>query len=288
MTSVVGASSLLVIIAGVIIWFSQSRFKTPLFEAINAEKFASDVIDGQEENPSHPLVADENPAQSFILKKGRTAIFVAAAICLLLALLTALATPFTAVSWWVPLLLGGFSFTGLATLRALAVADMKKKSVSFAERGDARPRSMNLTVAEAVAHEENPVEMAAPYETERVYRPAAVASAAKNLRRARTHRPVEHRRVDAAAVEPEVLGPNDAPARYEAHRSFEVPAANTWTPVEVPVPTYLEAEVVYAERTVEPLQAPAPVHAESKTVVEAAARGSKSIDLDQVLNRRRA
>lgn len=288
-----GASSILILIVGVIIFMTVSRATQHNVTPINAEKFASDVV----ENPQQMRGNDSTSEPTITFLKGRMAIFAGAVLALVGALVTGVLAPFTSVSWWTPCLLLLISVGCLATLRALALSDARQRAESLATRRQvARPRRGQRPVKKP-ATSIKPHQLASyePYvhgDNDRVYRPAPVSSSAKNLHYARTHRAVAeqlpHKETAHQRQEADNVSQEYASQTYVAyaHQQFEKAPEKSWTPVRIPTPTYLEAPVVYRDVDVTPL-AEELSHPKAEDIHEGTEHGVV-MNIDEVLNRRRA
>lgn len=284
-----GASSFLLVIAAVVTYIAMIRLNRSRFEPIGAEKMACDVL-AQEARSSESTDIDSSfsndergPSRS-----GRLAIFGAGSLSLVLGLLFVAVAAFTNVSWAVPVCFVLVGFGSLALLRFWAVRDQRaqqERSVAYSA-GIPSDHESGETVKrqDASTHSENPVSDAHSAGA-RVVKAKPVAASVKSLRYARTHRDFD--RYENKAND---LQRTATPERKVAtsstidHRALQV-EDNSWAPVQVPRPLYLDAEERFQH--IELMELPEEPYARSKTLKEAAS-GSVRIDLDDVLNRRRA
>ncbi|MCC0766013.1 hypothetical protein [Micrococcus luteus] len=203
------------------------------------------------------------------IRWGRTALFLAALVALLVFLVAGLAAAFgagtLALAGWSLL----FAVAGLAGLRALAVRDRTRRARPAAVVVPERPAAPAAEEREAPAadpeRDRRVLETVLAFETE-APRPAAAPAASR--------------------VEPVVVTASAAPA---ADRAVTIPA--------VPRPTYLDAPEM-ARPLPAPLETPAPTGADTRLqdaartaddqISAAAEQDIAALDLDNVLARRRA
>ena len=208
------------------------------------------------------------------IRWDRTLIFLAGALLLLTALLTAVVAPFTAVSWAVPIVLALLGVGCVAGLRYLAVEDRRNRRA----RTGSRPAAPVAPQAEQRLFDNED-------ETRR-----EVADRQRDLRTAaQAHHDVPTEEAAQPATAPGyTLAELRAEALKVARSSNAAP--DTWQPVPVPLPLYTQAPVVQ-RRTPEPLpvpQRPAARSTSLKDAVQAGSRESDALNLDDVLKRRRA
>lgn len=203
------------------------------------------------------------------IRWGRTALFLAALVALLVFLVAGLAAAFgagtLALAGWSLL----FAMAGLAGLRALAVHDRTRRARPAAVVVPERPAAPAAEEREAPAadpeRDRRVLETVLAFETE-APRPATAPAASR--------------------VEPVVVTASAAPA---ADRAVTIPA--------VPRPTYLDAPEM-ARPLPAPLETPAPTGADTRLqdaartaddqISAAAEQDIAALDLDNVLARRRA
>lgn len=203
------------------------------------------------------------------IRWGRTALFLAALVALLVFLVAGLAAAFgagtLALAGWSLL----FAVAGLAGLRALAVRDRTRRARPAVVVVPERPAAPAAEEREAPAadpeRDRRVLETVLAFETE-APRPAAAPAASR--------------------VEPVVVTASAAPA---ADRAVTIPA--------VPRPTYLDAPEM-ARPLPAPLETPAPTGADTRLqdaartaddqISAAAEQDIAALDLDNVLARRRA
>ena len=205
------------------------------------------------------------------IRWGRTALFLAALVALLVFLVAGLAAAFgagtLALAGWSLL----FAVAGLAGLRALAVRDRTRRARPAAVVVPERPAGPAAEEREAPAadpeRDRRVLETVLAFETE-APRPAAAPAASR--------------------VEPVVVTASAA-AAPAADRAVTIPA--------VPRPTYLDAPEM-ARPLPAPLETPAPTGADTRLqdaahtaddqISAAAEQDIAALDLDNVLARRRA
>lgn len=205
------------------------------------------------------------------IRWGRTALFLAALVALLVFLVAGLAAAFgagtLALAGWSLL----FAVAGLAGLRALAVRDRTRRARPAAAVVPERPAGPAAEEREAPAadpeRDRRVLETVLAFETE-APRPAAAPAASR--------------------VEPVVVTASSA-AAPAADRAVTIPA--------VPRPTYLDAPEM-ARPLPAPLETPAPTGADTRLtdaahtaddqISAAAEQDIAALDLDNVLARRRA
>ncbi|MEV8232066.1 hypothetical protein [Micrococcus luteus] len=203
------------------------------------------------------------------IRWGRTALFLAALVALLVFLVAGLAAAFgagtLALAGWSLL----FAMAGLAGLRALAVHDRTRRARPAAVVVPERPAAPAAEERQAPAadpeRDRRVLEAVLAFETE-APRPATAPAASR--------------------VEPVVVTASAAPA---ADRAVTIPA--------VPRPTYLDAPEM-ARPLPAPLETPAPTGADTRLqdaartaddqISAAAEQDIAALDLDNVLARRRA
>lgn len=203
------------------------------------------------------------------IRWDRTLIFLAGALLLLTALLTAVMAPFTAVSWSVPTVLALLGAGCVAGLRYLAVEDHRTRRA----RTGSRP-----AVAAAPQVEQKLFDNEDEARQEAVDRQRDLHTAAE---------PSGQGAEDTARPAPE---PGYTVAQLRAEALKVARSSTTWEPVPVPLPLYTRAPVVQ-RREPEPLPVPRHPPAKSaslKDAVQAGSRGSNALNLDDVLKRRRA
>ncbi|RKQ37204.1 hypothetical protein C1C97_004520 [Kocuria tytonis] len=211
------------------------------------------------------------------IKWDRTIVFLTGVLLLVVAMVTALVAPFTAVTWAVPLVLLLLGAGCVAGLRYLAVTDR-------GQRVAAGP------VVRGTAHAQHSI-----FDHEDGAR--------------RDHAAQEHGSTAAPELPAQVETPGTTPVRPAAAEpgysvaelramalqvargsGSEGSSAATWEPVPVPKPLYSQAPVV-PRREPEPLQVPTRPAAKSaslKDAVRVGERESAAMNLDDVLKRRRA
>ncbi len=205
------------------------------------------------------------------IRWGRTALFLAALVALLVFLVAGLAAAFGAgtlsLAGWSLL----FAVAGLAGLRALAVRDRTRRARPAADVVPARPAAPAAEERQAPPadpeRDRRVLETVLAFETE-APRPAAAPAASR--------------------VEPVVVTASSA-AAPAADRAVTIPA--------VPRPTYLDAPEM-ARPLPAPLETPAPTGADTRLtdaahtaddqISAAAEQDIAALDLDNVLARRRA
>ena len=232
-----------------------------------------------------PEPGDRPVPSGFKIRYGRTALALAALISLLTALIAGMLLPFGLGSGLLPVSAFLVAFGSLALLRGLAVRDRRKKvnaafraAMGSPARRHSEPERAPLHTPKPASHPERPL-----FDAE-AHQPKAKPLTAADLREA------------ALAV---ALEAGDTSARTAADAGS---AGDTWEPVEVPKPVYVEA--AKAERPApEPLDLPEAPKAVGKPslkqgTVAAPAAGpapkpltkaqSALSNLDDVLQRRRA
>ena len=253
-------------------------------ETIAAEVWADDIIEGAENRPekvapAKSLVSSARP----VYRWGRIAIFGAGMVSLLVALVTSVLAPFTALAWFVPVLFLGLTVASLATLRYLAIQDSKKRKnhrkpvvqpveevsqvILKPQDGEAKEE---LAASASGAQQVKPIK-------HRQQKPINYAS--KSLRYARTHhqaqpeKPVEFKKLPSG--------------RVELEEQVSLTHEGTWEVRETPRPTYLDAEVRYRSIETSQVTIDRPEASESATLKDAVEK-AYSMNLDDVLSRRRA
>ena len=212
------------------------------------------------------------------IKWDRTIVFAAGVALLLAAVLTALAAPFTAVTWAVPVVLLLLGAGCVAGLRYLAVTERGQRAAVgssghrsapvqhaiFDNEGEAR-QDLAEQDREASAALDLPAQDEAPEIIEDAPRPAAEPA---------------YTVAELRAMALRVAGSSAASGA----------GATTWQPVPVPKPLYTQAPVVHREAP-EPLRVPerpAATSASLKDAVRTGEQESTALNLDDVLKRRRA
>ncbi|MDO4898190.1 MAG: hypothetical protein Q3965_02675 [Rothia sp. (in: high G+C Gram-positive bacteria)] len=254
---------------------------------IGAEVYAEDVLEHEADDTAvqghsgYPLThqAATEAAASFTgayrLKRGRIAIFAVACCAFLAALITLPIALFTSLSWVVPPALFALSISALATLRLLAIRDCHKRrsgSVAQAEeqknRVSAQPLRENTEVATEIELKQIGLTPA------RTRSQLPVNHAVRSLRMAKTHHQPQRE-----ALVPQPLDGDTAEPR--ARMETKLPD-QSWAPVEVPLPTYLEMPAAHTELP-EAIERDTDARSTTDTLAQAA-----FLDLDEVLRRRRA
>ncbi|MCC3268106.1 hypothetical protein MUG94_13375 [Arthrobacter gengyunqii] len=256
----------------------------------------------------------QSPQQGFRIRYGRTALALAGALALLMVVLGLPLAVFGAVSWWMPL--GGAAVAGaaIASLRVLAVRDRRHRvDAAFRAAMSAGIRQVPVSAPEPAA--EQPAAAAEPVRPQRetVLFDAQSFPGAKNGSAETADEAVGKATVTTAP------GSSDRPLTAAELRSaaLEFAAASTpqapagppktsttpWEPVAVPKPVYVEAPVAQrpAPEPLVPPQTPKPAARTSLRAGAAAAAaessdstgsdaapGTGKINLDDVLQRRRA
>ncbi|MDO4918755.1 hypothetical protein [Kocuria sp.] len=208
------------------------------------------------------------------IRWDRTIVFAAGLLMLAAALLTALAAPFTAVTWAVPVVLLLLGAGCVAGLRYLAVTDR-------AQRGAVRTSARPTTAAPQHAIFDNEDEARQELAAQQQESSAVVA-------------PAEEAEQKSGQPSRPVVEPTYTVAELRAMAlkvaGSETAGASTWQPVPVPKPLYTEAPVVHRSAP-EPLRVPERPAARTTTLkdaVRAGERESAALNLDDVLKRRRA
>ncbi|WP_229577983.1 hypothetical protein [Kocuria rhizophila] len=212
------------------------------------------------------------------IRWDRTIVFLTGVVLVAAALITALAAPFTAVTWAVPVVLLLLGAGCVAGLRYLAVTDRAGIAAVSAEQRSApaqhaifdhedraRQDRARQDRAEQQLHDDAALDLPAGDEL-----PAAAE-------------------VQQSAREPSYTV---AELRAEALKVARTTASDsvTWEPVPVPKPLYTQAPVVH-RREPEPLPVPERPAATSTTLKDAVRMGEQepaALNLDDVLKRRRA
>ncbi|WP_243635571.1 hypothetical protein [Kocuria tytonicola] len=210
------------------------------------------------------------------IKWDRTIVFAAGVALLLAAVLTALAAPFTAVTWAVPVVLLLLGAGCVAGLRYLAVTEREQRAATGSSGHRSAPvqhtifdnedevrQDLAEQDREASAALDLPAQDEVP-EIEDAPRPAAEP----------TYTVAELRAIALRVAGSEASGSGAA----------------TWQPVPVPKPLYTQAPVVHREAP-EPLRVPERPVAKSASLKDAVRTGeqeSTALNLDDVLKRRRA
>ncbi|WP_239494443.1 hypothetical protein [Kocuria sp. BT304] len=207
------------------------------------------------------------------IRWDRTIVFLTGVVLVAAALITALAAPFTAVTWAVPVVLLLLGAGCVAGLRYLAVTDRAGIAAGSAEQRSAPAQHAifdhedraRQDRAEQQLHDDAALDLPAGDEL-----PAAAE-------------------VQQPAPEPSYTV---AELRAEALKVARTTASDsaTWEPVPVPKPLYTQAPVVH-RREPEPLPVPERPAATSTTLKDAVRMGEPepaALNLDDVLKRRRA
>ena len=222
------------------------------------------------------LTARRGPLAGMRIKWDRTIVFGAGLALLAAAVLTALAAPFTAVTWAVPVVLLLLGVGCVAGLRYLAVTERSQRSSAGATAHPASPAQHAIFDNEDEARqdlaEQNREARAALDLPVRDEAPAVEATAGSVAEPAYTV-------AELRAVALKVAG-------SEASRG----GSTTWQPVPVPKPLYTQVPEVHREAP-EPLRVPerpAATSASLKDAVRAGEQESAALNLDDVLKRRRA
>ncbi|MEX3609451.1 hypothetical protein VVR12_00160 [Rothia sp. LK2588] len=308
-----GASSVLVIIAIAFLIAMPSYFARSRTSDIHAERNADDIIadDAELTDPAYDTVTPSRPDTGYAatftgreagtpLAPGRIMLVAFVVLGLAMVLVGAPIAVMTALSWWVPgagLLLAGGS---LAALRALALADARRRGRRYRDEYAAEASQIVLTKPAPEQQAEEPEALRAastvvvddePAEPQR-----PVKQAVKSLKNARATREPSYRDLLGTA------GVQELGLKHELHPAFE-PATSSWEPREVPIPTYLEVAPSYAHL---PQPADFASYEQAKREEEAAEKTELSqrnaatethestqsatgaIALDEILRRRRA
>lgn len=242
------------------------------------------------------------------IRYGRTALALAGALALAAVVIGLPLAAFGVASWWIP---GGalaLTAAAVASLRGLAVGDRRRRvdaafraAMSAAPRPAPRPEAPSAPAPEPVRHyRETPLfDAQSTPGTEK----SAVPNAADASASVTTAPGSPDRRPTAAELRSAAL---DVAAKAAPAAPAGPPKTSTtpWEPVAVPKPIYVEAPIAQrpapeplavpetpkpASRT--PLRAPAAAAspaAESSGSPDAAAPSTGKINLDDVLQRRRA
>lgn len=272
------------------------RRKSDSVTSIGAEKFVADIVESHaseaeaRRGPSAPpaRTATET-APAFRLKPTRLAVFGLALAFALASLVTGVLSLTGGAAPLLPLLFLLASLACLATLRALALRDRDRRRartvLAVEQRQAQRHPSAPSDTSHAPSSQQgrpaatvSTVELKpAPERPARARQQMPVSHAAKALRRAKTqHHPV------IAAPAPVADGEATTQQKPARLRMDEALPDTRWQVIEVPLPTYLEAETVRREAPA-PFETEAAPKAQTQTLAEAA-----SLNLDDVLKRRRA
>ena len=272
------------------------RRKSDSVTSIGAEKFVADIVESHaseaeaRRGPSAPpaRTATET-APAFRLKPTRLAVFGLALAFALASLVTGVLSLTGGAAPLFPLLFLLASLACLATLRALALRDRDRRRartvLAVEQRQAQRHPSAPSDTSHAPSSQQgrpaatvSTVELKpAPERPARARQQMPVSHAAKALRRAKTqHHPV------IAAPAPVADGEAATQQKPARLRMDEALPDTRWQVIEVPLPTYLEAETVRREAPA-PFETEAAPKAQTQTLAEAA-----SLNLDDVLKRRRA
>lgn len=272
------------------------RRKSDSVTSIGAEKFVADIVESHaseaeaRRGPSAPpaRTATET-APAFRLKPTRLAVFGLALAFALASLVTGVLSLTGGAAPLFPLLFLLASLACLATLRVLALRDRDRRRartvLAVEQRQAQRHPSAPSDTSHAPSSQQgrpaatvSTVELKpAPERPARARQQMPVSHAAKALRRAKTqHHPV------IAAPAPVADGEAATQQKPARLRMDEALPDTRWQVIEVPLPTYLEAETVRREAPA-PFETEAAPKAQTQTLAEAA-----SLNLDDVLKRRRA
>lgn len=273
------------------------RRKSDSVTSIGAEKFVADIVESHaSEAEAHrapsapPARTATETAPAFRLKPTRLAVFGLALAFALASLVTGFLSLTGGAAPLLPFLFLLASLACLATLRVLALRDRDRRrarTVLAVEQRQAqrRPSATSDTSHAPSSQQDRPaatvfstVELKpAPERPARARQQMPVSHAAKALRRAKTqHHPV------IAAPAPVADGEAATQQKPARLRMDEALPDTRWQVIEVPLPTYLEAETVRREAPA-PFETEAAPKAQTQTLAEAA-----SLNLDDVLKRRRA
>lgn len=272
------------------------RRKSDSVTSIGAEKFVADIVESHASEaeacraPSAPpaRTATET-APAFRLKPTRLAVFGLALAFVLASLVMGVLSLTGGAAPLLPLLFLLASLACLATLRVLALRDRDRRRartvLAVEQRQVQRRPSAPSDASHAPSSQQgrpaatvSTVELKpAPERPARARQQMPVSHAAKALRRAKTqHHPV------IAAPAPVADGEAATQQKPARLRMDEALPDTRWQVIEVPLPTYLEAETVRREAPA-PFETEAAPKAQTQTLAEAA-----SLNLDDVLKRRRA
>ncbi|WP_144791487.1 hypothetical protein [Kocuria palustris] len=271
--------------------------------------------------PSSRTQPSAGAFDGLVIRRDRVAVALLGAACLALAVITGLLAPFTAVSWPWPVFLLLLSAGSLAALVYLADQERAAGALPAAEPAEGRGRA----VIETSVSEQETIEDQLFDHEEHVARDTGLreqrdrrdldlpddrqfmddlrfedeqepairrAPAAQYIPPRTGAHPADSRRAVAAQSAPthEELR---AVARRVAQQSSQG-RGESWEPITVPKPTYTRAAVA-PRRAPEPLQSPSAPKSSGRPLQEAAQApqpeprtGSASLDLDDVLSRRRA
>lgn len=247
------------------------------------------------------------------IRRGRAAVALASVAVLALGLLTAVLAPFTPIPWTLPVFLLVLGAAGLACLRCLALIERSAVRADTAAPTDA---ALVPQDQETPRHAERP-ESAGPARRPRTVLFDNTAHSEESPERGSEARDEEFLALDTRSLDAPVpehaqplAGPTSgtgAPGVHGAQgqkvseRDREMlrqqarlvaagktagftPEDDSWAPVAVPLPTYVDAPEARREAPA-PLEAPQEPTSTSSSLAEAASRG---LDLDDVLSRRRA
>lgn len=247
-------------------------------EAIRAEVWATDILD---ESVSVPQKTEPKKSSSTVYRWDRIAIFAAGSASLLIAIITGILAPFTAVAWYVPFIFFGVTVASLATLRYLALQDAKKR----AKRRPVSKSQQSVSQVVLKPQKEEPKSKVQPSESGapqvkpiKHSQQKPINFASKSLRYARTH----HQDEPVQNIDFKKL-PSGS---IELEQQENLGQVETWDVRETPRPTYLDAAVSFTNETTT-LDIAEPEKSESATLKEAAVK-AYGMDLDDVLSRRRA
>lgn len=299
-SSWLGATSVLLVLVVIIFLALPKLLQRSQDTTIAAERFAEDIyLDAQTGLAGEPLAhtaaphsrlaaPSEEPTQqreaeepAFTIYWGRVLIFGVGVFALLTAFFTSLIALFTALSWAVPatsLLAAGAC---VATLRAFALHDAKKRGHhAVATRPTIEHEEIVLRPREK-SQEKAPLTLENLPESANVrIKPSKtddqvpVAFAAKSLRYARTHHQSERPVLEGTATS------TPLEERRLPEEPFESAVAE-WQPTPLPEPIYTDFELVRPEgQSSIPAEFTLPAPLSSPTIVS----GSS---LDDILNRRR-
>lgn len=300
-SSWLGATSVLLVLAVIIFLALPKLLQRSQDTTIAAERFAEDIyLDAQTDLAGEPLdhtaaphsrlaAPSEEPTQqreaeepAFTIYWGRVLIFGVGVFALLTAFFTSLIALFTALSWAVPatsLLVAGAC---VATLRAFALHDAKKRGHYAAatrptiehEEIVLRPREKSQEKA-PLTLENLPESANVRIKPSKTDDQVPVAFAAKSLRYARTHHQSERPVLEGTATS------TPLEERRLPEEPFESAVAE-WQPTPLPEPIYTDFELVRPEgQSSIPAEFTLPVPPSSSPTIVS---GSS---LDDILNRRR-
>lgn len=274
---------------------------------------AASTLPGRAGSASTGSPAGTSPRPGLKLRWGRTGIALAGAAAIPVALVTLVLALVSLVSFWWPfaavLVAGG----AVAALRALAVRDRRARvNAAFAAAMSSRPlgpQESGRPGTESV-DADGPSRSAAPVRDVPVFDAQSAGTQAAPASRLTAAELLAAARAVAAADAPAGLRGGDVEAGgQEAGAAQQAPSGGTvgtspWEPVQVPLPTYVEAEKARRSAPA-PLELPAepkptvrtPIKssvvakaapAEAPAAPAAPTAAGPRINLDDVLQRRRA